>query len=162
MDLAVRRPSERCAGYVAYAMHYIPILCSGQRHHRHQPRLPQHAEQLAHLPRIVIGDLHAGDVLAGMRKWVHSHAARGHRRVRLHAHNNGLFGFWRNCPTNSETRSVGVTNIHPQSACVAKSTGGACTHEDVLYKPFAWGLAMDAITHDGPAVLSRLDIGHEC
>jgi len=61
-----------------------------------------------------------------------------------------------------DTRGVGVTLAHVQSVCANQPAGGFYTHEGVLYNPLAWALAIDAITHDGPANLSRLDLGQVC
>jgi len=35
-------------------------------------------------------------------------------------------------------------------------------HEGVLYNPLAFALAKDALTHDGPGPLSRIDVVSEC
>jgi hypothetical protein len=61
-----------------------------------------------------------------------------------------------------DERRVGVTNVHLQSACATMPAGGVYTHEGVLYNPLAWALAIDAITHDGPANLSRVDLERVC
>lgn len=62
----------------------------------------------------------------------------------------------------ADERSVGVTNAHLQTVCAGQLAGGVYTHEGVLYNPLAWALAIDAITHEGPADLSRLDLAQVC
>lgn len=59
-------------------------------------------------------------------------------------------------------RSVGVSNNELQSLCPDQPAGGFYTHEGVMYNAVAWALAKDAITHDGPADLSRIDLATEC
>lgn len=61
-----------------------------------------------------------------------------------------------------DEHSAGVTNVLLQSACKNQPAGGVYTHEGVLYNPLAWALAIDAITHDGPADLARLDLDKVC
>jgi hypothetical protein len=62
----------------------------------------------------------------------------------------------------NDARSVGVTLAHVQSVCPGQPAGGFYTHEGVLYNPLAWALAIDAITHNGPASISRVDLKRVC
>ncbi|KAJ5204171.1 lipase B [Penicillium cinerascens] len=61
-----------------------------------------------------------------------------------------------------DMRNVGVTLAHIQTVCADQPGGTFYTHEGVLYNPLAWALAIDAITHDGPANISRLNLGQVC
>jgi hypothetical protein len=61
-----------------------------------------------------------------------------------------------------DSRGVGVTNAFLQEVCHGLPAGGLYTHEGVLYNPIAFALARDALTHDGPGLLSRIDLGAEC
>lgn len=61
-----------------------------------------------------------------------------------------------------DVRGVGVTNAHLQTVCAGQPAGGYYTHEGVLYNPLTWALAIDAIVHDGPGDLSRLDLAGVC
>ncbi|KAJ5825913.1 hypothetical protein N7474_003051 [Penicillium riverlandense] len=61
-----------------------------------------------------------------------------------------------------DARGVGVTNAHLQTVCADKPAGGFYTHEGVLYNPLAWALAADAISHQGPANLARIDLASVC
>lgn len=61
-----------------------------------------------------------------------------------------------------DARGVGVTNAHLQTVCAGQPAGGFYTHEGVLYNPLTWKLAVDAIMHDGPARISRLDLPKVC
>jgi hypothetical protein len=62
----------------------------------------------------------------------------------------------------NDARNVGVTLAHVQSVCPDQPAGGFYTHEGVLYNPLAWALAIDAITHNGPASISRVDLKQVC
>ncbi|KAJ5392214.1 lipase [Penicillium cosmopolitanum] len=62
----------------------------------------------------------------------------------------------------SDVRGVGVTTAHLQTVCAGRVGGGFYTHEGVLYNPLAWVLALDAIAHDGPADLDRIDRDGVC
>ena len=61
-----------------------------------------------------------------------------------------------------DSRGVGVTNAQVQSVCAHRVAGGFYTHEGILYNPLAWALAIDAITHEGPGRVSRLDLANVC
>ncbi|KAB8256509.1 ASST-domain-containing protein [Aspergillus pseudonomiae] len=57
---------------------------------------------------------------------------------------------------------VGVSNNHLQTICANKAAGGLYTHEGVLYNPLAWALTVDALRHDGPGNITRIDIQKIC
>ncbi|KAH8698311.1 hypothetical protein BGW36DRAFT_426023 [Talaromyces proteolyticus] len=61
-----------------------------------------------------------------------------------------------------DERNVGVTNAWVQQVCANKIGGSFYTHEGMLYNPLSWALAIDAITHDGPGDISRLDLDKVC
>ncbi|PIG81081.1 hypothetical protein AARAC_011018 [Aspergillus arachidicola] len=54
-------------------------------------------------------------------------------------------------------RGVGVSNNHLQTICANNAAGGLYTHEGVLYNPLAWALTVDALLHDGPSNITRID-----
>ncbi|KAJ6591475.1 hypothetical protein DFH09DRAFT_176162 [Mycena vulgaris] len=59
---------------------------------------------------------------------------------------------------------VGVTPVRVQDAniCGGKLAGGVATHEGMLYHPLTLALLEDAMTHDGPGDLSRVDLDRLC
>ncbi|RDW73212.1 alpha hydrolase-12 [Coleophoma cylindrospora] len=62
-----------------------------------------------------------------------------------------------------DSRQVGVSNTELQNACTVLQPGGTLyTHEGVLYNALAFALAKDALTHPGPGLLSRIDVGAQC
>ncbi|RAO73987.1 uncharacterized protein BHQ10_009999 [Talaromyces amestolkiae] len=61
-----------------------------------------------------------------------------------------------------DVRDVGVTNAWTQEVCAGQVAGGVYTHEGMLYNPLSWALAIDALTHDGPGDISRLDLDTVC
>jgi hypothetical protein len=61
-----------------------------------------------------------------------------------------------------DARRVGVTNAEIQFYCDDKPAGGNVTHEGVLYNPLAFGLAVDALTHQGPGKVHRLPLEFIC
>ncbi|CAI7639662.1 unnamed protein product [Penicillium manginii] len=61
-----------------------------------------------------------------------------------------------------DVRGVGVSNVQVQGACAGLPGGGPYLHETMLVNPLAWALFVDAITHDGPGELSRVDLGTVC
>lgn len=62
----------------------------------------------------------------------------------------------------SNAHHAGVTNNHLQDICSGQVAGGIYTHEGVLYNPVSWALAVDALTHDGPGNVSRIDLDAAC
>ncbi|KAF5594973.1 lipase B [Fusarium pseudocircinatum] len=61
-----------------------------------------------------------------------------------------------------DERNVGVTNAEVQKVCAGKPGGSFYTHESMLINPLSFALAKDALTHDGPGKISRLDLGTVC
>ncbi|SCV32440.1 related to lipase B precursor [Fusarium fujikuroi] len=61
-----------------------------------------------------------------------------------------------------DERSVGVTNAEVQKVCAGKPGGSFYTHESMLINPLSFALAKDALIHDGPGKISRLDLGAIC
>ncbi|CVK86017.1 related to lipase B precursor [Fusarium mangiferae] len=61
-----------------------------------------------------------------------------------------------------DKRNVGVTNAEVQKVCAGNPGGSFYTHEGMLINPLSFALAKDAITHDGPGKISRLDLGTVC
>lgn len=59
--------------------------------------------------------------------------------------------------------NIGATNIELQSVCTTFQPAGTLyAHEGVLYNALAVAATIDALTHDGPADLSRLDVPTLC
>ncbi|KAJ6024419.1 hypothetical protein N7540_005216 [Penicillium herquei] len=61
-----------------------------------------------------------------------------------------------------DVRGVGVSNTQVQVACPGKRAGVFYTHEGMLVNPVAYALFVDALTHDGPGKLSRIDLETVC
>ncbi|SCV52063.1 related to lipase B precursor [Fusarium fujikuroi] len=61
-----------------------------------------------------------------------------------------------------DERSVSVTNAEVQKVCAGKPGGSFYTHESMLINPLSFALAKDALIHDGPGKISRLDLGAIC
>lgn len=61
-----------------------------------------------------------------------------------------------------DERNVGASNVFIQEACAGKPGGGVYTHESMLLSNLAYDLAVDALTHDGPGDVSRLNLGETC
>jgi hypothetical protein len=64
----------------------------------------------------------------------------------------------------ADANSVGVTPVRVQDAdvCGGKIAGGVATHEGMLYHPLTLAMLEDAMAHDGPGDLSRVDLDHLC
>ena len=62
----------------------------------------------------------------------------------------------------NDDRNVGVTNNEVQTICPNKPAGKYYTHEGALYNPVGYALAVDALTHEGPGQLSRIDLDTVC
>ncbi|KAI9763862.1 MAG: hypothetical protein M1840_009046 [Geoglossum simile] len=62
----------------------------------------------------------------------------------------------------NDARGVGVTNTQVQSVCAGRPAGGFYSHGGVLYNPLAWALTVDALTHDGPGKVERINLGSVC
>ncbi|KAE8133117.1 ASST-domain-containing protein [Aspergillus pseudotamarii] len=65
---------------------------------------------------------------------------------------------WRNASARLlDYRGVGVSNNQLQTICANKTAGGFYTYEGVLYNPLAWALTVDALRHDGPGNITRIN-----
>lgn len=61
-----------------------------------------------------------------------------------------------------DARNVGVTNYEVQEICPGQPAGTLYTHEGTLYNPLAFALVKDAMMHDGPGQVSRLNLKEVC
>jgi hypothetical protein len=61
-----------------------------------------------------------------------------------------------------DARHVGVTNNQAQIVCPGQPAGGNYTHEGMLYNPLTFALAVDALTHPGPGLPSRINLNTVC
>lgn len=61
-----------------------------------------------------------------------------------------------------DARGVGSTNTQVQLACPGLPAGGFYGHGTLIVNPITWALFVDAITHEGPADLSRIDTDSLC
>ncbi|KAH8682583.1 hypothetical protein BX600DRAFT_506165 [Xylariales sp. PMI_506] len=61
-----------------------------------------------------------------------------------------------------DDHGTGVSNTMVQDACEGKPAGGFYTHEGMMLNPLAYALARDALEHDGPGQLSRVDLDEVC
>ncbi|KAB2579090.1 hypothetical protein BFW01_g11467 [Lasiodiplodia theobromae] len=63
----------------------------------------------------------------------------------------------------NDARGVGTTNAEVQVVCKGKGpAGGFYTHESLLVNPLTYALLVDALTHDGPGSVDRLDLDTVC
>ncbi|KAI3400708.1 hypothetical protein diail_1917 [Diaporthe ilicicola] len=61
-----------------------------------------------------------------------------------------------------DARGVGVTNTEVQLVCPGGVAGSFYTHEGMLYNPITFALVQDALTHAGPGMTSRINLGALC
>ncbi|KAJ5179692.1 hypothetical protein N7492_002902 [Penicillium capsulatum] len=61
-----------------------------------------------------------------------------------------------------DVRGVGRSNTQIQLACPGMPAGLVYFHETMLVNPIAYALFVDALTHDGPGQLSRIDLDSVC
>ncbi|OJD35633.1 lipase b precursor [Diplodia corticola] len=62
-----------------------------------------------------------------------------------------------------DARGAGATNAVPQVVCAGKGpAAGLYTHESMLANPLTYALVVDALTHDGPGSVDRLDLDSVC
>lgn len=61
-----------------------------------------------------------------------------------------------------DERGVGVSNFMVQDVCPGQPAGGFYTHEGITLNPIAYALARDALLHNGPGQVSRLDLESIC
>lgn len=62
----------------------------------------------------------------------------------------------------NDERNVGATNTFIQKACAGKLGGIPYTHEGVMFSNLAYELTVDALLHDGPGQVSRLNLDDVC
>lgn len=63
------------------------------------------------------------------------------------------------CPVD---KNIPYTNAQIQTVCKDRPAGLFYPHEGVLYNPLAYALALDALTHDGPGRIDRIDLDEVC
>ncbi|CAG8891263.1 unnamed protein product [Penicillium egyptiacum] len=61
-----------------------------------------------------------------------------------------------------DVRGVGVSNVQVQVACARGAAGGSYSHSAMLVNPLAYALFVDALVHDGPGKLERIDLDAVC
>jgi hypothetical protein len=61
-----------------------------------------------------------------------------------------------------DARSVGVSNTQVQLACPGQPAGSIVSHSGILTNALAFALAVDALTHEGPGDLSRINLTDVC
>ncbi|KAJ5150612.1 uncharacterized protein N7500_010801 [Penicillium coprophilum] len=61
-----------------------------------------------------------------------------------------------------DVREVGVSNVQVQVACAGRAAGGFYSHSAMLVNPLAYALFLDALAHDGPGRLERIDLNAVC
>lgn len=61
-----------------------------------------------------------------------------------------------------DVRGVGVANIEVQRVCAGKIGGSFYDHAGLLFNPLVYAMIVDALTHEGPGDLSRLDLDAVC
>lgn len=61
-----------------------------------------------------------------------------------------------------DVRGVGVLNVQVQVACAGRAAGGSYSHSAMLVNPLAYALFVDALVHDGPGRLERIDLEAIC
>lgn len=63
----------------------------------------------------------------------------------------------------SGSANADSSNTELQSTCgVGTPAGSLVTHEGTLYNSVAWALFEDALTHEGPGQLSRINLPLQC
>ncbi|KAI8932507.1 hypothetical protein NX059_010689 [Plenodomus lindquistii] len=62
----------------------------------------------------------------------------------------------------NDARGVGVSNIEVQRACAGQPGGSFYGHAQMLFNPLTFALIVDALTHDGPGDLNRIDVKSVC
>ncbi|KAJ5810962.1 hypothetical protein N7447_010478 [Penicillium robsamsonii] len=61
-----------------------------------------------------------------------------------------------------DVHGVGVSNVQVQVACAGRAAGGFYSHSAMLVNPLAYALFVDALVHDGPGRLERIDLNAVC
>jgi hypothetical protein len=62
----------------------------------------------------------------------------------------------------NDARGVGVTNIEVQVTCAGQLGGSFYGHAGVLFNPVVYALIVDALTHDGPGRVNRINRQQVC
>jgi hypothetical protein len=62
----------------------------------------------------------------------------------------------------NDARNVGVSNNEVQKVCAGQPGGSFYGHAGVLFHPLTYALIVDALTHDGPGSLIRIDVKSVC
>jgi hypothetical protein len=62
----------------------------------------------------------------------------------------------------NDARNVGVSNNEVQRVCFGQPGGSFYGHAGVLFNPLTAALIVDALTHDGPGNLGRIDVKSVC
>lgn len=58
-----------------------------------------------------------------------------------------------------DVRGVGVSNTQVQVACAGKPAGGFYSHSAMLLNPLVYALFLDALEHEGPGRIERVNLG---
>jgi hypothetical protein len=61
-----------------------------------------------------------------------------------------------------DARGVGATNVEAQTICFGRVAAGFYGHAGMLYHPLTIALVIDALSHEGPGDLGRLDLNEVC
>ncbi|KAI4626929.1 uncharacterized protein J4E87_004270 [Alternaria ethzedia] len=61
-----------------------------------------------------------------------------------------------------DARNVGVSNNEVQKVCFGQLGGSLYGHAGVLFNPLTYALIVDALTHDGPGNVDRIDVKSVC
>lgn len=62
----------------------------------------------------------------------------------------------------NDARNVGVSNNEVQVVCAGQRAGSFYGHSSVLANPLTYALIVDALTHEGPGNVSRIDLKSVC
>lgn len=62
----------------------------------------------------------------------------------------------------NDARNVGVSNNEVQTVCAGRLGGSFYGHAGVLFNPLTYALIVDALTHDGPGLVSRINVNIVC
>ncbi|CAA9961081.1 hypothetical protein PTMSG1_04465 [Pyrenophora teres f. maculata] len=62
----------------------------------------------------------------------------------------------------NDARNVGVSNNEVQVVCKGQAGGSFYGHAGVLFNPLTYALIVDALQHEGPGSLARIDVKSVC
>ncbi|KAI2480431.1 hypothetical protein Ptr902_08612 [Pyrenophora tritici-repentis] len=62
----------------------------------------------------------------------------------------------------NDARNVGVSNNEVQAVCKGQAGGSFYGHSGVLFNPLTYALIVDALQHEGPGSLERIDVKSVC